>query len=288
MRVADDWNDYKIIDSSNGQKLEKWNNYILVRPDPQIIWNTFKEDVWNNYDGYYNRSDSGGGYWDFKKSLPESWNISYKNLNFIVKPTGFKHTGVFPEQAVNWNFVVDIINRNKDRDINVLNLFGYTGGATLACASAGAKVCHVDASKGIVQWAKQNAAISNLEDKPIRFIVDDCEKFIKKEIRRGKKYDAIIMDPPSYGRGSNGEIWKLEENIYHFLELCLELLSDNPLFLILNSYAKGISSKVMEYLLNVTIGNRHKGVVFSDEIGLPVESCKLNLPCGSTAIWSCL
>ncbi len=286
MRVSYNWNDYKILDASCGEKLEKWSSYTLIRPDPQIIWKTSKIEDWNNYDAYYNRSSFGGGSWDFKNNIPSTWNISYRDLNFVVKPTGFKHTGVFPEQAVNWDFIIDKISSVKNREIKALNLFAYTGGATLACAYAGASVCHVDSSKGIVNWAKDNASASNLLDKPIRWIVDDCEKFINREIRRGNKYDIIIMDPPSYGRGSSGEVWVLEDNIYDFLCLVSNLLSDNPLFFMLNSYTKGLSGCVMKYLMNVILVNKRGGSVLVDEIGLPVISHNCNIPCGSTAIWS--
>lgn len=285
MRTAENWKDYKILDTSDGEKLEIWNNVSLIRPDPQIIWQTQKNNsFWNSADGHYYRSASGGGQWKFRKKIPDSWNISYGNLTFIIRPTGFKHTGLFPEQAVNWDFMSDKI-KNAGREINVLNLFAYTGGATLACAAAGASVCHVDASKGMVQWARDNAAASGLSDKPIRWIVDDCEKFISREIKRGRRYDAVIMDPPSYGRGPGGEVWKLEDCIYELVQLCSAVLSDNPLFFLINSYTTGLSPSVMGYLLGSVLTKKFNGRVTFDEIGLPVESTGMILPCGSTAIW---
>lgn len=285
MRTANNWKDYIILDTSDGEKLETWGGVSLVRPDPQIIWKTDKIDpLWKNADGHYHRSAQGGGKWAFRKRLPESWNIKYKNLEFIIRPTGFKHTGLFPEQAVNWDFMSDKI-KNAGREINVLNLFAYTGGATLACAEAGASVCHVDASKGMVQWARENAAASGLTEKPIRWIVDDCEKFISREIRRGRKYDAVIMDPPSYGRGPGGEIWKLENCVYDLVKLCSGVLSDNPLFFLINSYTTGLSPSVMGYILGSVLTKKFGGRVSFDEIGLPVKSTGLVLPCGSTALW---
>lgn len=285
MRTANNWKDYIILDTSDGEKLETWGGVSLVRPDPQIIWKTDKTDpLWKNADGHYHRSAQGGGKWAFRKRLPESWNIKYKNLEFIIRPTGFKHTGLFPEQAVNWDFMSDKI-KNAGREINVLNLFAYTGGATLACAEAGASVCHVDASKGMVQWARENAAASGLTEKPIRWIVDDCEKFISREIRRGRKYDAVIMDPPSYGRGPGGEIWKLENCVYDLVKLCSGVLSDKPLFFLINSYTTGLSPSVMGYILGSVLTKKFGGRVSFDEIGLPVKSTGLVLPCGSTALW---
>lgn len=285
MRVADGWKDYKLIDTSNGEKLEVWKDIVLIRPDPQIIWKTNrKSPLWNNAHGHYQRSSSGGGSWEFKKKIPESWEISYNKLVFNIKPTGFKHTGLFPEQAVNWEWMKNKIE-SANRPVNVLNLFAYTGGATLACAEAGANVCHVDASKGMVQWARENAASSHLDDKPVRWIVDDCEKFVSREIRRGKSYDAVIMDPPSYGRGPNGEVWKLEDSIFDLVELCSKVLSDAPLFFLLNSYTTGLSPSVMAYILGETVGSKFGGKVSADEIGLLCEKSRLILPCGSTAIW---
>ncbi|MBP0960990.1 MAG: class I SAM-dependent methyltransferase, partial [Oscillospiraceae bacterium] len=280
------WEQYKILDTSSEEKLEDWNGVKLIRPDPQIIWKTPKnESLWRSADGHYHRSSSGGGSWDYKNSKPkDSWTMSYGNLKFKIKPTGFKHTGLFPEQAVNWDFMRNKI-RESGREVNVLNLFAYTGGATLACAEAGASVCHVDASKGMVAWARENAALSGLEDRPVRWIVDDCEKFVKREIRRGKKYDGIVMDPPSYGRGSGGEIWKLEDSIYDLVELCSQVLADEPLFFLLNSYTTGLSPAVMAYILDSILVKKFGGKVTSDEIGLPVNTSNMALPCGSTAIW---
>ena len=285
MRIAENWKDYKILDSSSGEKLEDWNGHILIRPDPQIIWKTPKRSpLWEKAMGHYHRSSKGGGSWSFTQTPPDSWNISYGELKFVIRPTGFKHTGLFPEQAVNWDFMTDKI-RNAGREISVLNLFAYTGGATLACAAAGAQVCHVDASKGMVSWARENAAASGLTEKPIRWIVDDCEKFIAREIRRERKYDAVIMDPPSYGRGPGGEVWKLEDCVYDLVKLCTGVLSDDPLFFLINSYTTGLSPSVMGYILGETIGREHEGVVSFDEIGLPVQESGNCLPCGSTAIW---
>ncbi len=288
MRIAENWQDYKLLDCSSGEKLEIWGDISLIRPDPQIIWKTeHKSNVWNSAHGHYHRSEKGGGQWTFKKKIPDGWTIDYKNLTFNIKPTGFKHTGLFPEQAVNWDMMGDLI-RNAGRPINVLNLFAYTGGATLACAEAGANVCHVDASKGMVQWARENAASSNLSDKPIRWIVDDCEKFVQREIKRGRTYDAIIMDPPSYGRGPNQEVWKLEDCIFDLVKLCTEVLSDDPLFFLLNSYTTGLSPSVMAYIIGETVGTKYKGVITADEIGLPVSATGFTLPCGSTAVWTSL
>ncbi len=284
LRVAN-WSDYELIDTAAGERLERWGDVILVRPDPQIIWNTPKTNpLWRNAHAKYLRSHTGGGRWQEKKPLPAMWQICYRNLTFCIKPMGFKHTGIFPEQAVNWDFAAEKISK-ANRPVKVLNLFGYTGAATLACAAAGAQVCHVDASKGMVAWAKENAAASGLTEKPIRWLVDDCVKFVQREQRRGSAYDAIIMDPPSYGRGPGGEIWKLEEQLYGLLEMCLPVLSKQPLFFILNSYTTGLSSAVMEYLLGVLLKKRFGGRVSSGEIGLPVTASGFVLPCGSTAIW---
>lgn len=287
MRVASDWKDYKIVDTSGGEKLEYWGDTLLIRPDPQIIWDTDKtSSLWNNAHAHYIRSAKGGGEWEYNKKVKESWIISYKDLKFNIRPTGFKHTGLFPEQAVNWDlFAEKIRNSNYNRPIKALNLFAYTGGATLALANAGASVTHVDASKGMVAWARDNAKVSNLDNKPIRWIVDDCEKFVQREIKRGNFYDIVVMDPPSYGRGPNGEVWKLEEQIYSLVELCSQVLSDNPLMFVLNSYTTGLSPSVMAYLLGVTVGKKYKGEISADEIGLPVEEAGYNLPCGSTALW---
>ena len=284
MRVADRWQDYQILDTSGGEKLERWGQITLIRPDPQIIWNTPKGDEWRRANARYNRSKSGGGSWQMNHMPKEEWDITYGDLKFRIRPTGFKHTGLFPEQAVNWDFVADLI-QNAGRPVSVLNLFAYTGGATLACAAAGAKVCHVDASKGMVSWARENASLSGLADRPIRWIVDDCAKFVEREIRRGVRYDAVIMDPPSYGRGPGGEVWKLEDSIYSLVELCAGVLGDNPLFFLLNSYTAGLSPSVMEYILGVTVGRRFGGKLSSSEIGLPVARTGMVLPCGNTAIW---
>lgn len=285
MRIAENWKEYKILDTSSGEKLESWGGRVLVRPDPQIIWKSpRRSDMWQRADGIYHRSDKGGGQWEFRKKLPQSWQISYGSLKFNIRPTGFKHTGLFPEQAVNWDLMGDMI-RKAGREISVLNLFAYTGGATLACAQAGAKVAHVDASKGMVQWARENAQASGLSDKPIRWLVDDCEKFVKREIRREKRYDAIVMDPPSYGRGPGGEVWKLEDCIYDLVQTCAGVLSDKPLFFLLNSYTTGLSPSVMAYILKDVLCGRFSGSVTADEIGLPVEATGSVLPCGSTAIW---
>lgn len=284
MRLSDKWQDYCLIDTSDGERLERWGDVTLIRPDPQIIWKCEGgASEWRSAHAKYNRSSSGGGSWDYRRKLPESWQISYGDLTFMVKPTGFKHTGLFPEQAVNWDYCMNAI-QNANRPINVLNLFAYTGGATLACAKAGASVCHCDAVKGMVDWARTNAKLSELSDKPIRWIVDDAVKFIGREIRRGTRYDGIILDPPSYGRGTNGEMWRLEDNIYDLMVMITQLLSDKPLFVLLNSYTTGLSASVMSYLLNVTVGRRFDIDVLSEEIGLPVKQTGMALPCGSTAI----
>ena len=283
MWIADQWQDYELLDCGGGEKLERWDKQYLVRPDPQAIWETPRRlPEWKRANARYLRSQTGGGHWE-KKALPESWQVHYKDLTFQVKPMNFKHTGLFPEQAVNWDFVMDKI-RKADRPIRVLNLFAYTGGATLACAAAGASVCHVDAVKGMVDWARTNAKLSGLSDKPIRWIVDDAQKFISREIRRGNHYDGIILDPPSYGRGTNGEMWKLEDCIYDLMESCTQLLSDKPLFVLLNSYTTGLSASVMSYLLQMTVGKRFDITVDSQEIGLPVKQTGMPLPAGSTAI----
>lgn len=285
MRSSEYWKDYELIDASSGERLERWGSVILIRPDPQVIWNTERKDpLWNKAHARYLRSNTGGGRWQVYKKIPDSWAIGYRELMFNVKPMGFKHTGIFPEQAVNWDLASDIIS-GSDRQLNVLNLFGYTGCATIACLKAGASVCHVDASKGMVNWAKENAASSDVADRPVRWIVDDCSKFVAREIRRGRRYDGIILDPPSYGRGPSGEIWKLEEQLYSFIELCADVLSDDPRFIILNSYTTGLSPSVMEYILGVTVKNRFGGKVSSDEIGLRCTDSGLYVPCGSTAVW---
>ena len=284
MWLADGWKDYEVIDTSSGEKLERWGDYILVRPDPQVIWNTKKSDYrWHNPNGHYHRSNKGGGSWEFF-DLPEQWSVNYRNLTFQLKPFSFKHTGLFPEQAVNWDYMCDRI-KGAGRPVKVLNLFAYTGGATVACAGAGASVTHVDASKGMVTWAKENAASSGLKDAPIRYLVDDCVKFVQREIRRGNHYDGIVMDPPSYGRGPGGEVWKIEEKIHELVSLCAELLSDAPLFFIINSYTTGLQPAVMAYLINIEVTRRFGGRVSADEIGLPVSGNGLVLPCGATARW---
>jgi 23S rRNA (cytosine1962-C5)-methyltransferase len=285
MRIADKWKEYRILDTSCGEKLESWGGHVLVRPDPQIIWKSPKRsEMWAKADGVYHRSDKGGGQWEFRKKLPQSWTINYGELKFNIRPTGFKHTGLFPEQAVNWDFMADKI-KGAGRPISVLNLFAYTGGATLACANAGASVAHVDASKGMVQWARENAQVSGLADKPIRWLIDDCEKFVRREIRRERFYDAIVMDPPSYGRGPGGEVWKLEDCIYDLVQTCAGVLSKKPLFFLLNSYTTGLSPSVMAYILKDVLCAKFGGSVTADEIGLPVEATGSVLPCGSTAIW---
>ena len=285
MELAKDWKDYEILDMSNGEKLERWGDIILIRPDPQIIW---KEKIypnkWKSAFARYSRSNTGGGSWKYNKKIPESWKVHYKELTFNIKPMGFKHTGLFPEQAVNWDWMINKIESSKRKDIKVLNLFAYTGGATVACSYAGASVCHVDSSKGMVSWAKENVNSSGLSDRPIRFIIDDVTKFVQREIRRGNKYDAIIMDPPSYGRGKNGEVWQFENNISDLVELCSEVLSDNPLFFLINSYTTGISSKVLENILSLKLKIR-KGKLSSGEIGLPMKDSNLVLPCGIYGRW---
>lgn len=284
MWTAQNWKDYEVIDTSKGEKLERWGNYILLRPDPQVIWNTpQKAKEWKKLNGHYHRSSKGGGEWEFF-DLPTEWSIHYQDLTFRLKPFSFKHTGLFPEQAVNWDWFREIIQKSG-RPVKVLNLFAYTGGATLAAAKAGAVVTHVDASKGMVTWAKENAASSGLADAPIRYLVDDCVKFVEREIRRGNTYDGIIMDPPSYGRGPKGEIWKIEDSIYPFIESASQLLSKEPLFFLINSYTTGLQPAVLSYLLNSVITPKHGGQVCSSEIGLPVRESGLILPCGASGRW---
>ncbi len=284
MWIADQWKDYEVIDTSDGEKLERWGKYTLVRPDPQVIWNTPKSDRrWRTHDARYARSNTGGGKWS-ENRLPERWQVKYGPLTFNVKPMNFKHTGVFPEQAVNWDFSMEQI-RNAKRPVSVLNLFAYTGGATLAAAAAGASVCHVDAAKGMVSWARENAKSSGLENAPIRWIIDDCAKFVEREIKRGRTYDAIIMDPPSYGRGPSGEIWKLEKDLYPFLQLVTGVLSDDPLFVIINSYTTGLAPSVLGYMMDTLITTKHGGHTECQELGLPVTNSGLTLPCGSTGRW---
>ena len=280
MNIADDWKDYELIETKNGMKKERWGKYILVRPDPQIIWQ--KDSDFTSYDAIYYRSNKGGGHWEYKNKLPDNWQVRYKELTFNIKPMGFKHTGLFPEQAVNWDYMINKIG-NAKREIKVLNLFAYTGGASVACLYAGASVCHVDSSKGMVSWAKENVASSNLSDKKIRYIVDDVVKFVEREIRRGNKYDAIIMDPPSYGRGANGEVWDIEKDLFNLVKLCNTLLSDDPLFFLINSYTTGLSSKVLETILNMCISK--KGLITSGEVGLKEKNSDVVLPCGIYGRW---
>ena len=284
MKIANDWKDYKVIATGDGEKLENWNGVVLLRPDPQVIWHAKKElNKDKSINAWYHRSETGGGAWEYKKKTPEEWTVSYKNLKFSLKTMGFKHTGLFPEQAYNWDKMTDLI-KNSGRPISVLNLFGYTGGATVACAAAGASVCHVDAAKNMVDRCKENVRISGLEDKPVRYIVDDCTKFVNREIRRGHKYDAIIMDPPSYGRGSNGEVWKLEENLYDFVALCRQVLSDKPLFVLINSYTTGLGATVLENILNLTLAD-FKGKSEAYELCLPTEEKGVLLPCGTSGMF---
>ncbi len=291
MWKSDDWKDYELLDTSDGERLERWKNIILIRPDPQIIWHGVRSHpAWKNYSARYHRASSGGGHWEYKNVslslINEGWNISYKDLTFRVRPTGFKHTGIFPEQAVNWDFITQKIQAAvTSRDVSVLNLFAYTGGATLACARAGASVCHVDASKGMVSWAKENAALSGLKEARIRYIVDDCKKFLEREIRRGHKYDALIMDPPSYGRGPSGELWRLEDDIDDLIKLCACLISDDPLFVLVNSYTTGLSASTVGYLLQLRFLSQFGGYVSAEEIGIPVASTGGVLPAGASARW---
>ena len=283
MRYSKDWSDFELLDASGGEKLERWGSVILARPDPQVIWDTPKGSEWGRVNARYHRSAAGGGSWEIRSLPRPEWEVSYRELRFHIRPTGFKHTGLFTEQAVNWDFMAAQI-RAAGRPVRVLNLFAYTGGATLACAAAGASVVHVDAAKGMVQWARDNAKLSGLEGAPVRWIVDDCKKFLEREIRRGSRYDGIVMDPPSYGRGPGGEVWKLEESVYELCRLAAQVLAGDALFLLLNSYTTGLSASVMEYLLAVTAGARG-GKTSSSEIGLPVTANGLVLPQGSTAIW---
>ena len=286
MRAATRWKDYELIDAADGERLERWGDILLIRPDPQILWKTPRRSpLWNKAHARYHRSHTGGGQWERLKPLPDVWEIGYGSLRFRLKPMGFKHTGLFPEQAVNWDAMSAWI-REAGRPIRVLNLFGYTGGATLACTAAGAHVTHVDASKGMVAWGRENAAASGLADRPMRWLVDDCGKFVQREQRRGNTYDAILMDPPSYGRGPGGEVWKLEEQIYDLVEQCAALLSDRPLFFAINSYPTGLSPSVMQYILGTLVSPKHAGVLSADEIGLPVTQSGLVLPCGATALWT--
>ena len=285
MNLSDEWKDYECISAGNGEKLERWGSVILRRPDPQAMWIIKNSDSWNNPDAYYHRSNKGGGYWDFYKKVPEYWTINYKNLKFKVSPTNFKHTGIFPEQATNWDFSMNKI-KTANRNIKVLNLFAYTGAATMAAASAGASVVQVDASKGMTEWAKENMHLCGLDNANIRFIVDDCMKFVQREYRRGNKYDVIIMDPPSYGRGPNGEMWKFEHNLDNLIKECLKILSDEPLFFFFFSYTTGISSTVLYNILKTSM-EKYKGHVTSGELGLPITDNNLVLPCGIYGRWEC-
>ena len=285
MKFSNEWKDYECISAGNGEKLERWGDVIFRRPEPQAMWNIEKNNLWKNVDGFYHRSNKGGGYWDFNRTLPDHWTVNYKNLTFKVSPTNFKHTGLFPEQAVNWDFSMNKI-KNAKRPIKVLNLFAYTGAATMAASSAGAvEVVQVDASRGMTDWAKDNMKLCGLEGNKIRFIVDDCLKFVQREARRGNKYDVIIMDPPSYGRGPNGEVWKFEENLPELVNLCTQVLSDKPLFFLINSYTTGISSTVLQNILELTISKKYKGKVSNGEIGLPMTNSKMVLPCGIYGRW---
>ncbi len=284
---ADQWKDYSCLDAGNGEKLEQWKGIILRRPDPQAIWPMYENKDWKKADAVYHRSNKGGGQWEYKKRLPESWTINYRNLTFKVSPTGFKHTGIFPEQAVNWDWMHDLIQEHQDEEIRVLNLFGYTGCATMACSEAGAsEVVHVDASKGMVQWAKENRDLSHLESHKIRFIVDDCLKFVEREKRRGHTYHGILMDPPSYGRGPNGEMWKFEKEITGLIKACLEILDENALFFLINSYTTGFSSIVLEDLMKTMILPSHpNGTISCGEIAIPLQNRDLLLPCGIYGRW---
>lgn len=285
MLIVDDWEDYELIDAGGGEKLERWGKYILRRPDPQAIWPIGDAGkLWERADAHYHRSRSGGGSWEYKRKLPQKWPVRYKGLSFFVEPMGFKHTGLFPEQAVNWKWIMDKI-RSRASNIRVLNLFAYTGGATVAAAYAGAEVCHVDSAKGMVARAKENMALSGLSEKPVRYIVDDVIKFVQREKRRGRTYEAVIMDPPSYGRGPKGELWQIEDELYGLVEACVEILSPKPLFFLINSYTTGLSPAVLSNILRLTVAARFKGKVASDEIGLPVVSSGLVLPCGATGRW---
>lgn len=285
MRYTKDWKDYELIDCSCGERLERWGDIILVRPDPQVIWKTEKKNpLWKKANAYYHRSKSGGGSWEIRSKMPDFWSINYKDLTFNIKTMGFKHTGLFPEQAVNWDYTRELIKK-AGRPVKVLNLFAYTGGATVAPLAENAQVVHVDASKGMVAWAKENAVSSGVADRNVRWIVDDCIKFVQREIRRGNKYDIIIMDPPSYGRGPGGEVWKLEDEVYSFVELCSELLYEDSLMMLINSYTTGLSASVMEYILGSVIKKKFGGSVSSSEIGLPVSESGMILPCGASALW---
>lgn len=287
MLIADQWKDYQLIDAGNGEKLEQWNQVVLRRPDPQAIWPAGSTSLWHKADAVYHRSNKGGGHWEYKKQLPESWTISYKDLTFRVSPTGFKHTGIFPEQAVNWDWMSDLIQKNKSEDLRILNLFAYTGGATMACSAAGAaEVVHVDASKGMVKWAEENRDLSHLQNHKIRFIVDDCLKFVEREKRRGHTYHGILMDPPSYGRGPNGEMWKFEKEIIPLIQACMDILDEHALFFLINSYTTGFSASVLENIMKTMLLKEHpEGKVTAGELAIPMQSRDLYLPCGIYGRW---
>ncbi len=288
MFLADDWKDYELIDCSQGEKLERWGEHLLIRPDPQIVWAMSEEEkspLWKKADARYIRSSTGGGRWEVYHKLPDSWTVDYKELRFGIKPMGFKHTGLFPEQAANWDWFSDIIKKSGREDVKVLNLFAYTGGATAAAAGAGASVCHVDAAKGMVNWAKENLALSGLKDWPVRYIVDDVKKFVEREVRRGRKYDGIIMDPPSYGRGPNGELWKLEQELYGLILLCTKVLTEKPLFFLVNTYTTGLSGRIMENVLHLTLEKQFGGISAVSEVGIPISHSGLVLPCGYSSRW---
>lgn len=289
MKLADKWKDYELIDTGEGEKLERWGNVYLRRPDPQAIWPQGKSGMWNRPHGHYHRSSKGGGEWESKGKLPSQWDISYGQLKFIIEPTGFKHTGIFPEQAVNWDWMIDKIQKNKrDKEIKILNLFAYTGGATVACAYAGANVTHVDAAKGMVKRAKENIELSGLTDRTVRFIVDDVVKFVQREIRRGNRYDGIIMDPPSFGRGPNGEVWKIEDTLFELVQLSQQVLSEDPLFFLINSYTAGFSPVVLGNILQLTVGGRYAGKIECGEVGIPCSARRVTLPCGIYGRWECV
>ena len=284
MYIADGWKDYEVLDTGSGEKLERWDKQYLVRPDPQVIWPAENESLWKSADAHYHRSTQGGGQWEMLSKIPEQWTVSYRELTFRVRPTGFKHTGLFPEQAANWDWMSELI-RGAHWPVRVLNLFAYTGGATMACLNAGAEVCHVDAAKGMVQWAKENAQLSGLTDKPARYIVDDALKFVLREQRRGKQYEGILMDPPSYGRGPDGQVWKLENEVYGLVEECAKLLSDQPLFFLINGYTTGLQPAVLRNLIEKTVVRRYGGRAMADEVGLPVREGNIVLPCGASGRW---
>ncbi|MBO5364405.1 MAG: class I SAM-dependent methyltransferase [Clostridia bacterium] len=288
MFLADGWKDYELIDCDRGEKLERWGEHLLIRPDPQIVWSLpegERSPLWKSADARYIRSSSGGGRWEVYHKLPDSWTVSYRNLKFGIKPMGFKHTGLFPEQAANWDWFSDIIKKSGRNDVNVLNLFAYTGGATIAASAAGASVCHVDAAKGMVNWAKENAALSGLQERPIRYLVDDVKKFVERELRRGRRYDGVIMDPPSYGRGPNGELWKLEQELFGLVELCTKVLSEHPLFFLINTYTTGLSGQIMKNVISLTLEKQFGGATEIQEVGLPVAHGGLVLPCGYSTRW---